>query len=126
VGAIPGIDRVHDRTEVPSLAAAGDTVGHDVAAGFFPERSGDLTILLKPNWIFVSDDKDVIPGNATTHGSGYGYDTDVPLILFGAGIAPGRYDSPSSPVDLAPTLARIAGVPLPTATGRPLDEALKK
>lgn len=126
VAAIPGIERVYDRTEVPSLASAADAIGHAIAAGFYAERSGDLIVRLKPNWIFVSDDKDVIPGNATTHGSGYGYDTDVPLILFGAGIAPGRYDSTSSPVDLAPTLARLAGIPLPTATGRALDEALKK
>jgi hypothetical protein len=97
-----------------------------VAAGFFPARSGDLLIIPKPNWIFVSDDKTAIPGNATTHGSGYPYDTQVPMILLGAGIAPGRYDQAATPADLAPTLARLSGAALPQATGRVLDEALKR
>ncbi|MBK5296267.1 MAG: alkaline phosphatase family protein [Vicinamibacteria bacterium] len=126
IGEVPGIARVYDRREVAALAASDDPVAREVAAGFFPARSGDLIIVPKPNWIFVSDDKSVIPGNATTHGTGYAYDTQVPLILIGAGISPGHYEAAASPVDIAPTLAKLAGVALPTATGRTLDEALKK
>ena len=126
VRAIPGIARVYDRTEVPALATSDDPLSRAVAGSFFPTRSGDLLIIPKPNWIFVSDDKAIVPGNSTTHGSGYAYDTDVPLILFGAGITPGQYDVAASPADIAPTLAKLAGVALPSATGRPLDEALKK
>ncbi len=126
ITAFPGVDRVYDRREVPGLASSSDPLARAIAAGFFPARSGDLIIIPKRNWIFVSDDKTVIPGNATTHGTGYSYDTEVPLILLGAGITPGRYEQAASPADLAPTLARLAGVPLPTATGRVLDEALKK
>jgi len=126
VGALPGIARVYDRTEVPALAANDDPLARAVAAGFFPARSGHLIIVPKPNWIFVSDDKTIVPGSATTHGSGYDYDTQVPLILLGAGIAPGRYEAAATPADIAPTLAKLAGVALPTATGRTLDEALKK
>jgi predicted AlkP superfamily pyrophosphatase or phosphodiesterase len=125
LAAFPGVDRVYDRREVPALADSSDAVARSVAAGFFPDRSGDLIVVPKPNWIFVSDDKTVIPGNATTHGSGYPYDTEVPLILLGAGVTPGRYDQPASPADLAPTLARLAGVALPSATGRVLEEAVK-
>lgn len=124
--AVPGIDRVYDRTEVPALAQSNDPLAHAVAAGFFPARSGDLLIIPKPNWIFVSDDKTEIPGNATTHGSGYQYDVQVPMILLGGGITPGRYDQPSTPADLAPTLARLTGVGMPQATGRVLEEALKR
>jgi predicted AlkP superfamily pyrophosphatase or phosphodiesterase len=124
LGSQPGIARVYDRTEVPALARSDDPFARAVAAGFHDERSGDLIVLPKPNWIFVADDKTVVPGNATTHGSGYDYDTHVPLVLFGAGIETGQYDAAASPADIAPTLARIAGVPLPSATGRVLDEAL--
>ena len=126
IAEFPGVDRVYDRREVPGLATSADPLARAVAAGFFPDRSGDLIVIPKRNWIFVSDDKTIVPGNATTHGSGYPYDVEVPLILLGAGIAPGRYDQSASPADLAPTLARIAGVPLPTATGRVLEEALKR
>jgi hypothetical protein len=126
VAALPGIARVYDRTEVPGLATSEDPIARATAAGFFPARSGDLIIVPKPNWIFVSDDKGIIPGNSTTHGTGYAYDTQVPLILLGAGITAGRYEAAATPADIAPTLAKLAGVALPTATGRLLDEALKK
>ena len=91
---------------------------------FFAARSGDLLIIPKPNWIFVSDDKSIVPGNATTHGTYNDYDQRVPLVLLGGGIPKGRYDQPASPSDIAPTLARLCGLSLPSATGRVLEEAL--
>lgn len=124
LAAQPGVARVYDRREMAALDAGSDPLARAVAAGFHPERSGDLIIVPKPNWIFVADDRSVIPGNATTHGTGYAYDTDVPLIIFGAGVKAGRYDTAASPADIAPTLARIVGVPFPSATGRVLTEAL--
>jgi hypothetical protein len=126
IAAVPGVARVYDSREVPALAGSDDALARAVAAGFFPARSGDLIIVPKPNWIFVSDDKTIVPGNATTHGTGYPYDTRVPLVLFGAGIAAGRHAQAASPADIAPTLALLAGVPLPAATGRVLTEALRK
>jgi arylsulfatase A-like enzyme len=48
----------------------------------------------------------------------------VPLVFFGAGVAAGRYDEPSTPADVAPTLAAIAGVPLPDVDGQPRTRAL--
>lgn len=124
IQAVPGVDRVLDSRDLAAGRAPSDAVGRAAAASFYPARSGDLIIIPKKNWIYVADDKTVIPGNATTHGSPYEYDTDVPLALLGAGIQAGRYDAPASPIDIAPTLAHLAGVPLPTATGRVLTEAL--
>jgi predicted AlkP superfamily pyrophosphatase or phosphodiesterase len=125
IEAQPGVQKVYDGRRLRDAGdSALDAVGAAAARSYYPSRSGDLLIALKPNWIFVSDDKAVIPGNATTHGSPYPYDQQVPMILFGAGIKPGRYDQAASPADIAPTLARICGVPLPTATGRVLEEAI--
>jgi arylsulfatase A-like enzyme len=50
----------------------------------------------------------------------------VPLVLYGAGVRPGRYEQPATPADVAPTLAAMVGVPLPTAEGRVLTEALSR
>ena len=125
IGTVPGVARVFDSRQLSALAAGDDPLARAAAASYFPGRTGDLVIVTKPNWIFVSDDKTAIPGNATTHGSPYPYDTQVPLVLAGAGVKPGKYDAAATPADLAPTLARIAGVPLPTATGRVLGDALK-
>lgn len=49
----------------------------------------------------------------STHGSPYFYDRHVPLVLFGAGIPAGASTDPVSSNDVAPTLARILGVPFP-------------
>jgi arylsulfatase A-like enzyme len=64
-------------------------------------------------------------GQAGSHGSPYDYDQRVPVVLFGAGIKAGRYDRAVTPADIAPTLARIAGVQMPNAEGRVLAEALR-
>lgn len=57
----------------------------------------------------------------TTHGSPYYYDRWVPLILMGPGIDPGTEDRSVRPMDLAPTLALLAGVPFPDdLDGKPL------
>jgi arylsulfatase A-like enzyme len=49
----------------------------------------------------------------TTHGSPYYYDRHVPLIFFGAGIGAGLSAERVATVDVAPTLARLAGVAAP-------------
>ena len=57
----------------------------------------------------------------TTHGSPYRYDRWVPLILMGPGIEPGIVDKQVRPMDLAPTLAALAGIPYPDdLDGKPL------
>ncbi len=49
----------------------------------------------------------------STHGSAYRYDREVPLLLFGAGIEAGVSEHPARTVDVAPTLAHLAGVAFP-------------
>ncbi len=61
---------------------------------------------------------------------GHGYFPDHPsmraaLVMSGAGIAKGRHIGQVKNVDIAPTLSRLLGVALPTATGRVLTEALQ-
>ncbi|MFN9214301.1 MAG: alkaline phosphatase family protein [Gemmatimonadota bacterium] len=60
-----------------------------------------------------------------THGSPHDYDARVPVLFWGAGIAPGRRDEPARVVDMAPTLAALLGVrPQEALDGRPLTSAL--
>jgi arylsulfatase A-like enzyme len=59
------------------------------------------------------------------HASGYDYDSNVPLIFYGAGVKPGRVTDFVRTVDLAPTLAAIAGVkPSERLDGVVLKQAL--
>jgi arylsulfatase A-like enzyme len=62
----------------------------------------------------------------TTHFSPWSYDRHVPLAFYGAPFAPGEYHERVAPVDLAATLASLAGVNQPSAAvGRVLNEAIK-
>jgi arylsulfatase A-like enzyme len=57
----------------------------------------------------------------TTHGSPYAYDTHVPLLFFGAGIAHGSSAEEADICDIAPTISDLLGIPFPSAaTGKPL------
>ena len=61
----------------------------------------------------------------TTHGSPWTYDTHVPLLWLGAGVAPGTYAEPVAVTDLAPTLSALLGVDPPNGSqGRVLREML--
>jgi arylsulfatase A-like enzyme len=62
----------------------------------------------------------------TTHFSPWSYDRHVPLAFYGEPFVPGEYHGRVGPVDMAATLASLAGVNQPSAAvGRVLTEALK-
>lgn len=71
---------------------------------FHPQRSGDVLIALRPGWIWMWG------SNSTTHGQPVEADLRVPLMFWGGGVRAGVYDGQASPLDVAPTLARILGV----------------
>jgi len=73
-------------------------------ASYRSDRSGDVLMALRPGWIWTWG------VNSTTHGQPVENDLHVPLLLWGAGIKPGRYDGDASPIDLAPTLGALVGV----------------
>jgi len=116
--ANPGVERVYTRDELAGGGADLDATGQRVAASFHPERSGDLLLVWKPYWISSS--------SGATHGTSRGYDRSVPVLLMGADVVPGSYLTPASPVDVAPTLALLAGVTLSETDGRVLGEAIRR
>lgn len=109
-----GVWRVYKKAEL----SAADPFTRASFFSHYEGRSGDLKMLGRDYWITSS--------STSTHGTGHRYDTRVPVILFGAGIKKGEYLQPSAPIDLAPTLAFLAGVTLPDAFGRVLTEALTR
>jgi predicted AlkP superfamily pyrophosphatase or phosphodiesterase len=87
-------------------------------SGYHRKRSGDVLMVYEPGW--VAHDK-----KGTTHGSGYNYDTHVPLLWYGWGIKPGRSHRHQTITDIAPTLSFLLDVKLPNAaSGQPILELL--
>jgi predicted AlkP superfamily pyrophosphatase or phosphodiesterase len=116
--SVPGVGRVDRFKDL----FRGDTVNDAIARRWvhqFPAKSNvELVITLTPFSIFS--------GIVATHGSPYDYDTHVPLIFSGPWFAPGRYTEFVRTVDLAPTLAEIAGIkPSEKLDGVVLRRALK-
>jgi predicted AlkP superfamily pyrophosphatase or phosphodiesterase len=65
----------------------------------------------------------IVDIDRATHGSPYAYDRRVPLMFLGAGVPHGVSDAPARTVDVAPTLARLLGIPVPVPiNGRSLFE----
>jgi hypothetical protein len=114
--AVPHVARVYTREQL-LLGVPGDRIGSRVMRGFNPQRSGDLEIILEPYWMRQA--------TGTTHGTPYNYDAHIPLILMGQRIRPGAYADHAALNDLAPTLATLLAVPIPSgSSGRVLTEAL--
>lgn len=116
--ALPGVSRVDRFQDL----LRGDTVNDAIVRRWVHQISAqsnvEMVITLTPFSIFS--------GIVATHGSPYDYDTHVPMIFAGPWFAPGRYAEFVRTVDLAPTLAEIAGVkPSEKLDGVVLRRALK-
>lgn len=114
-----GVVDYFTRTQIIGGRMPDGPIARRVTNGFNRGRSGDVWLITKPFYFFAEGE---LP---TTHGSAYNYDTHVPLILFGAGVQPGRYNADCAVSDIAPTLAALLGIEPPAnRTGRVLTEAL--
>ena len=117
---VPGVrraDRIRDLVHA-------DTVHDDIARRWLHMFDSDstyaLVVTLTPYSYWGK------PGGSAEHGSPYDYDAHVPMMFYGPAFKPGRYAERVKVVDMAPTLARVAGVkPMQTIDGRVITAALK-
>ncbi len=116
---LPAIVEAFTRSQILAGQMPNTPIARGVTNGFHPQRNGNLVIITQP-FYFVGESV------TTTHGSPYKYDTHVPVIFYGAGIAAGSFHTVSSPADIAPTLAALLKLETPSnAMGRILTEAFK-
>jgi arylsulfatase A-like enzyme len=89
-----------------------------IQLGFDPQRSGDVIYILDPGYIEYGM-------QGTTHGSPYRYDTHVPALFFGKGIAKGETHKPYAITDIAATVCALYHFNYPNASiGQPILEAI--
>ncbi|MBO5902768.1 MAG: alkaline phosphatase family protein [Tidjanibacter sp.] len=100
----------------------GSGYGRMIQNGFYPRRSGDLTINLMPGWIESYGDENI----RATSGSLYDYDTHVPLMMYGCGLPSMEIDEYVNMNSVAATIARIIDIDRPIAsTAQPIEEAVE-
>ena len=108
--AEPAIAAAYTRRELETGSRAGAPFFDQMRKTWHKDISGDVQYALKPGWMGTSS-------SITTHGSPHPYDTHVPILLYGPKwVKPGRVDSRVEVADIAPTLARVLGVPAPSAS----------
>ena len=116
---VPGVLRAD---LLPRLAKA-DTVHDSIARRwlhmFTPDGAVRMAVTLTPYSYWA-------PGNQPTHGSPHDADAHVPVVFYGDGVKAGRYSGFVRVVDMAPTLATLAGVtPLEPLDGHVLKQAIR-
>ncbi len=87
--------------------------------GYNQKFSGDVMLIPTPSTI-------IYPKRGTTHGSGYSYDTHVPIIFYGKGIKKGASKKRYEIIDIAPTISNLLNVEFPNGnTGKIIEEVIK-
>lgn len=119
LAARDGVAEVITASDVAALRLPLGPAGQRVANQYRPGVSGDVVAGMAPFW-FSTDYADGV-----SHMTRYAYDTTVPLAIAGPGVRPGRYATPATVIDLAPTLAWLLDIlPPAAAEGRVLAEAM--
>ena len=84
--------------------------------GYTPKRSGDVQFIPKPGYLDAA-------GRGTTHASWNPYDSHIPLVFFGWNVKQGRTTRTTSITDIAPTIAALLRIQMPSGSiGNVLQE----
>lgn len=124
VRTVPGVLYATKRSELAALAAGRDSTAAHYARRWLHMLPADApvvaTITLQPFWYWRGT-------NYATHGSPHDYDSNVPVLFWGAPFARGkRVGEFARVVDMAPTLAEVLGVaPTEALDGKVLKQAFR-
>lgn len=96
-----------------------DKIRSMISNGYYPQRNGDIQIIFYPQWIDGGT-------SGTTHGSWNPYDAHIPLLWYGWKIKPGKLYRETYMTDIAPTLAAMLKIQMPSGTvGKVIEELVK-
>jgi predicted AlkP superfamily pyrophosphatase or phosphodiesterase len=125
--ANPDVARALTRAELEAGFPADDVIGNRMKRSYFPERCGDLCVVLNKwdlPWTPSGTAATLAVPTGTTHGAPYDYDAHVPFLLYGPGISGGSRDERTTPQAMAAVFARWLGVPKPNKAEFPIPSAL--
>ena len=119
---IVNFDKIYKAVTARTLQTTNFTNGvmNSLQNGYNQKFSGDVLIIPYPATL-ISDRK------GTSHGSGYSYDTHVPIIFYGNGIKKGKSSKKYKVIDIAPTISNLLKIEAPNGTsGKIIGEALER
>lgn len=91
-----------------------------ITNGYYPKRSGDIQVVLQPQTLegFVTA--------GTTHGLWNPYDAHIPLLWYGWGVKSGKTNRETYMTDIAPTLAALLHIQMPSGcVGKVVEEVIR-
>ena len=115
-------DKIYKAVTAETLQTTNFTEGimHSLQQGYNPKFSGDVLMIPYPATLNYSR-------KGTSHGSGYSYDTHVPVIFYGNGIKKGASKKTYKIIDIAPTISNLLKIEAPNgSSGKIIEEVLKK
>lgn len=118
--SVNGVASVYTASTMRSADFGEKGIKGNLVRGYNHKRSGDILFVLEPHWIGWTGTI------GTTHGSGYSYDTHVPVMFYGWGIKKGSTVDYYTISDIAPTLSVLLGIKFPSGcTGQPIGAVIK-
>lgn len=120
LGKQEGIRKAYTRTQLMGPDDALDADGRMLKRSFYPDRSGDVVVVVKPFSLIATP----IAGSGTTHGSPHDYDTHVPLLVYGPGVHSGKRTERVTPLAAAAILSAALGIAPPDGAEAPVPPGL--
>jgi predicted AlkP superfamily pyrophosphatase or phosphodiesterase len=115
-----GISEAYPSSVMKYESYKGNELKALLSNGYNHKRSGNVAFSYLPGWLDIQE-------TGTTHGSAFTYDTQVPLIFYGAGIKKGESVKDYSITEIAPTISVLLNNPFPNGcTSSPIEEVLSR
>lgn len=116
---LPGVARAFDINDL-SQTTLNTKIKDMIANGYYPSRCGDIQVILRSQWIGGYS------STGTTHGLWNPYDAHIPLLWYGWGIKQGKTNRETYMTDIAPTIAALLKIQMPSGTvGKVIEEVIK-
>ena len=96
------------------------TLREMISNGYYPRRCGEIQIIPQSNYFGAYSN------SGTTHGAWNPYDAHIPLVWYGWGIKQGKLNRETYMTDIAPTLAALLHIQMPSGSiGKVIQEVMK-
>lgn len=116
----PGILNAYDLSSISQATLSG-ILKEKIVNSYYPKRSGDIQLLYASQWI------DDFEKGGSTHGVWNPYDSHIPLLWYGWNIKTGSTKQEVYITDIAPTLAALLKIQMPSGcTGKVIEDVVKQ